>query len=200
MRWFIVAIVLSLAPAGWSASTTQPAKKTPAVKKPAGAPAKAPANQDPEGTLKTLLTPRPDEPPLQPLPEFPKENAASATVAPTPSSSAGGMPPVTGVLLREDTFIYNRVGTVEKTPDGLQQQFIFDSDGAAMKDPPMILLPNQNLMLMETGIKKASGHLKFRVTGVVTEYGSRNYLLVKKFVVLGENNPLKYKRPEDTRP
>jgi len=47
----------------------------------------------------------------------------------------------------------------------------------------MLLLPNQKLGELEGVVAAANRDLKFRVTGVVTEYKGRNYLLVEKYIV-----------------
>lgn len=188
MKWLTAVVALSISTAAFAAATTQPTKtekKTPPAAKTAA---------DAMSTLNTLLAPRPEEPPLQPMPDFPKENVGAMIVAPPKVA----IPAAVGILKREGTIIYDRVGRLEKTPDN-QQEFRFEADGAAMQDPPMLTLPNQNLMLMESAMRKASGHLKFRITGMVTEYGARNYVLIEKFNVLGDNPLAKEKQPEEQR-
>ena len=85
-------------------------------------------------------------------------------------------------LLREGTYLFDRVGRMVKTGDG-RQQFVFDSDGKAMKDPPMLLLPNLKLMQMEDAVNSVNADRKFRISGTVTEYRGRNYILVDKLLV-----------------
>jgi hypothetical protein len=63
-------------------------------------------------------------------------------------------------------------------------EFTFESDGQNMQDPPMILLENLKLMAMENAVNGANTDLKFRVTGPVTEYKGRNYLLLEKVSVV----------------
>jgi hypothetical protein len=89
-------------------------------------------------------------------------------------------------LLREGTYIIDRVGRIRKTADGLQAEFVFEADGKALRDPPVIVLPNLKLMAMESAAKSASRDLRFRITGMVTEYNGRNYLLLEKVVVIPE--------------
>ena len=50
----------------------------------------------------------------------------------------------------------------------------------------MLLLPNLKLMLMQDQRNNASRDVKFRVTGMVTEYMGRNYLLLDKVVVVND--------------
>ena len=48
----------------------------------------------------------------------------------------------------------------------------------------MVVLPNQRLMQMESFKAQANGDFRFRVTGMVTEYKGRNYVLLDKVVVV----------------
>ena len=83
---------------------------------------------------------------------------------------------------REGIYIVDRM--VRLTHVGKDQaEITFDSDGKSLKDPPMIVLPNQKLMLMEDAVTSTSRDLRFRVTGLVTQYRGRNYILLEKVVV-----------------
>jgi hypothetical protein len=87
-------------------------------------------------------------------------------------------------VMREGTFIVKRVGRLTRSADGQQMEFTFDSDRKAMKDPPVVILPNLKLMQMENAILGSSRDLRFRVSGVVTEYKGRNYVLLDQVVVV----------------
>jgi hypothetical protein len=87
-------------------------------------------------------------------------------------------------VLREGTFIVDRTGRLSSGADGQGWEFTFESDGRAMRDPPLIILPNLKLMAMEAAIRNNTRDLRFRVTGMVTEYGGRNYILLEKVVVV----------------
>ncbi len=87
-------------------------------------------------------------------------------------------------VMREGTFIVNRVGRLTRSADGQQMEFTFDADSKAMKDPPLVILPNLKLMQMENAVSGNSRDLRFRVSGMVTEYKSRNYVLLDKVVVV----------------
>jgi hypothetical protein len=87
-------------------------------------------------------------------------------------------------VMREGTFIVKRVGRLTRSSDGQQMEFTFDSDRKAMKDPPVVILPNLKLMQMENAIVGSSRDLRFRVSGVVTEYKGRNYVLLDQVVVV----------------
>jgi len=87
-------------------------------------------------------------------------------------------------LIREGSYILNRVGRLTRAKDGQQRELTFDADGSALQDPPMLLLPNLELMKMETTLGLEERDVRFRVTGMVTEFKGRNYLLVEKSVKL----------------
>jgi hypothetical protein len=123
-------------------------------------------------------------------PQGPGGNRAlpPATVGPMTDATSGkaavapGAPPVN--VLREGTFIVNRVGRLTRSADGQQEEFNFDADGKTMRDPPVIILPNLKLMQMENAVAGSSRDLRFRVSGMVTEYKGRNYVLLDKVVVV----------------
>jgi hypothetical protein len=93
-------------------------------------------------------------------------------------------------VLREGTFLVDRTGRLARSGDGHHWELVFEADGKALKDPPMILLPNLKLMAMETAVKNATRDVRFRVTGMVTEYNGRNYLLLEKVVVVPDSQRL----------
>jgi len=172
MKTVIAIVVLSLAAVSWGQTTrptTQPTKGRP----------------DPEEMMRQLLAPRRAAPPLTPLPDVPTTNESRVIAAPR-----GGQPN----LIREGTIIPKRVGRLVRTADG-QAEFRFEADGQAMQDPPMLIMPNLNLMQMENMVKNSSQNLKFRVSGTVFEYRSRNYLLIET-VVSVESEPQGVPRPE----
>ena len=89
-------------------------------------------------------------------------------------------------VMREGTPVVNRVGRLTQVsgPEGTRAEFTFESDGQALRDPPLVLLPNLRLMAMEDAVRGATRDLRFRVSGVVTEYRGRNYLLLEKVTVV----------------
>ncbi len=91
-------------------------------------------------------------------------------------------------VIREGSYLVDRVGRMTRSADGQQLEFTFDVDGKALKDPPMVLLPSLKLMAMETAVKGSTRDLRFRITGVITEYNSRNYVLLEKVVVVTDTN------------
>lgn len=118
--------------------------------------------------------------PLQPVSGGPAVDSSSGAGAVAP-----GAPALT--VLREGSFIVDRTGRLSRSADGHSWEFSFESDGRTMRDPPLLILPNLKLMAMEDAIKSGSRDLRFRVTGMVTEYGGRNYVLLEKVVVVPES-------------
>ncbi len=89
--------------------------------------------------------------------------------------------------MREGNYVVNRLGRLTRV-NNAQMEFSFEADGKTMQDPPMIILPNLNLMSMENALTTTNRDLKFRVTGVVTEYKGRNCLLIQKVVPVNEGS------------
>jgi hypothetical protein len=142
------------------------------------APATQPAEVPAVDLLNRMLKPAGEAPaPLQPIVLPPPPNSVTGQGAIAPNATT--MP-----IIREGTFVTDRTGRLTKSPDGLHEEFTFDADGQAMQDPPMIILPNLKLELMEQAVNGANRDLKFHVTGMVTEYQNRNYLLMERVVVV----------------
>jgi hypothetical protein len=112
---------------------------------------------------------------LAPLPDQAVRDTKSGGGSVRPNA-----PPV--VVIREGTMIIDRPGRLSHTETG-QAEFTFESDGKALRDPPMLLLPNLTLNQIEEQITASNRDLRLRVTGVVTEYKGRNYLLLEKVIV-----------------
>jgi hypothetical protein len=87
-------------------------------------------------------------------------------------------------LVREGTYLIDQLGRLNRSPDGQIDTFTFDADGKTMRDPPMVLLQNLKLVTMEQQQAGLTKDVKFRLSGSVTEYKGRNYLLVDKAVVV----------------
>jgi len=173
MKIAIILIVLGSIVAGVLAQNT-PQNILPATQ-PLTVP---PAETPPTDLLNQMLKPPGQAPlPLQPIVFPPPVNNVTGGAAVAPNATT--MP-----ITREGTFVSDRTGRLTKSPDGLQSELTFDADGRAMQDPPMIILPNLKLEMMEQAVSNSNRDLKFRVTGMVTEYHSRNYLLLERVEVI----------------
>lgn len=165
--------------AGAPAPATRPAAAGAAAA-PATRPAADPASSSPDLMLKQLLSGNRPKPALEPV-EFERERRPDAATRPVAPPRAGDAESF--AVIREGTYLVDRVGRLTRTPEG-QQELTLEADGSGLKDPPLILLPNQKLMLMERYVRNSSRDLKFRITGMVTEYHGRNYILLEKMVVV----------------
>ncbi|HZZ42447.1 MAG TPA: hypothetical protein VFE58_05890 [Tepidisphaeraceae bacterium] len=167
---YAILSLVVLAPLALSqpATTTQPATTRPTTR------------VDPGQTLSRMLRPTtPVVKPLQPLPsDTPVVDTTSGKYALAP-----GAPDAK--LVREGTYVVDRTGRLRKTDDGQHEEFVFDSDGTTMQDPPMVILPNLALMQMENATL-TSRDRKFRITGMVTEYRGRNCVLLDKAVPVAD--------------
>ena len=119
--------------------------------------------------------------PLAPLPQV-------SGGGPDKTSGAGAVAPSAPVVnvLREGTFLVDRVGRLSRSSDGSQAEFVFESDGTALQDPPLVIVPNLKLQQMEDAVANSVRDPRFRVSGMVTEYRGRNYILLEKVVVTPE--------------
>ena len=105
-------------------------------------------------------------------------------VAQTQPAGESGLGQSTAIL-REGSYIVDRLGRLGHTPDGQQWRFTFDSiDRAGTR--AVYILPNLNLMLMENAIASNSHDIHFKISGMVTEYRGKNYVLLQKVVVVPE--------------
>ena len=146
--------------------------------KPATQPATVP---NPDQLMNSMLKPDKDKP--KDLPPISNKPTVDATAA---KAIAPNAPAVK--VMREGSFIVDRVGRLNKSTDGNQWELSLEADGKNMQDPPLIILPNLNLAAMEQAVSGASRDLKFRVTGVLTEYKGRNYIMLEKVVVPPDQN------------
>lgn len=125
------------------------------------------------------------------------QQAGNRPLTPLPSPSVGGADRTSGAgavapsapvvnVLREGTFLVDRTGRLSRSSDGSQAEFTFESDGTSLQDPPVVIVPNLKLMQMEDAVANNPRDLRFRVSGSVTEYRGRNYILLEKVVVVPE--------------
>ncbi|MFT3785562.1 MAG: hypothetical protein QM770_05285 [Tepidisphaeraceae bacterium] len=87
--------------------------------------------------------------------------------------------------MREGTYRVDRVGRLTRADSGWE--FTFESDGKALQDPPVRLLPNLKLQQMEDDLTNANRDLRFQITGMLTEYRGKNYILIEKVIVLSDD-------------
>jgi hypothetical protein len=142
---------------------TEPAKATSG---PTSA-AKAVATSAAEPRNRTL----PPEPTRQDIPPL-------APVAP-PVAKLPATSPEAAIesFTREGKHVVDQEGRIDRTGD--HTRFIFDSG-----DPPILLLQNKKLEKMEDEGDYGRRPLRFRISGMVTEYRNQKYLSMTKLVVI----------------
>lgn len=79
---------------------------------------------------------------------------------------------------RDGDFLNNRPGRLVR--EGMWWNLVFESDSAAEPEPPLPLLPNQQLERMVRETKASTEGVVFIVSGEVTLFEGDNYLLVRK--------------------
>jgi hypothetical protein len=180
----ILAIALSAASTGLlyaddagGITLTGPQPSAPApvpATQPAPPSAPVPATNSADAALNNLLN---TTTPAAPAPAAtPTNEAASPNVTPPVPGVAPVQPPVN--RLREGQPFWNRVGRLIKDTAGTGYLFAFESDGKTLQDPPMPLVPCRMLEQMEAASGGATIATKFKISGQVTEYHSKNYLLI----------------------
>jgi hypothetical protein len=104
-------------------------------------------------------------------------------------SPAGGTPAKTisgQKLLPEGHYIADRRGRLVKGE--AYWTFVFESDGKAMADPPVKILPNRWLEKMESDVTASHQAIVFQISGEVTTYHGENYLLLRKVLIERETS------------
>ena len=104
-----------------------------------------------------------------------------------------GAPVVT--LLREGHYLTDRMGRLARgaggtagrnglPTNGKAVEFILEADGKALRDPPLIIMPCSKLLVMQATVAAIGRDARFRLSGTVTEYRGRNYILPEKLVLV----------------
>ncbi len=135
-----------------------------------------------EETLRQMLQPATQSAqPLKPLPDEPIPSDTTGGGGNAPASTQPSQP-----LMREGSLVLDRVGRLTRSSDGRWWEFTLDSDGRAMTEPPMVLLPNRKLSQLEDLMLNSYRDLRLRVSGEVTEYRGRNYLLLNRWTQVAD--------------
>lgn len=92
--------------------------------------------------------------------------------------------------LAENVMITDRVGRLAYDPDTQYWLFAFEADGQSLAEPPIALLPSQLLEIVEKILQKTSRPAKFRLSGQVTRYLNKNYLLPRKLLIVQDRENL----------
>ncbi len=180
--------VMALGIVGWTSANQSGAN--PSGANPSGA---NPSNPSPSSPAQQNA----NEPPASSPPASPEfDRLLGSGDSPSPLrpqsgpgvDASGSVAPDAPVLQlkREGSFVIDRLGRLIKSADGRGWEFALDADGQSLQDPPLRVLPNIKLMLMEDQLESAGRDLRFRVSGMLTEYRGRNHVLIEKVVVISD--------------
>jgi hypothetical protein len=142
---------------------------------------KASALPTPQSVLENLINDRPPAATTAPNPA-----ATNPALHPAVEATAPNEPKAT--RMREGQWIWKRTGHLVKDDKTGTFLFAFDADGKGMADPPMALVPSHLLMSMEDASEKGTRPVRFRVSGEVTEYRGKNYLLIRDMQAVRDFN------------
>ena len=135
-------------------------------------PAPSPDQKSQQEVLQELLDPSP-----RPITR-PAEGSDEVTI---PSVQPVDPKAKTPLLVREGDVVINRLGRLHRDSKG-SALFVYEADGTALSEPPLILLPSRKLELMEQLVKQRPD-AKFIVTGEITVYHGHGYLLLRKVML-----------------
>lgn len=155
-----------------AAPVPKPAEPKADEPKPAGN-----GNADPTGMINKLEGAARERDAARPVLAVPDPGAAPAHVA---GPTIPTVPPEK--LLREGSMITSRRGRMIRQPDG-DWALTFDADAAGKSEPALLLLPCMNLQAMERVAERGGEAATMSVSGIVTTYKSRNYLLPTMYMV-----------------
>ena len=171
--------LMSLSLLAADAPSAQPAAGTstsaPASTRPTSRPADPEVSADAvirallESRTKTPVLPRPQTAPAS----QPASVAPASIIRPLP------MPP--GAMIR------SRLGRIVKDKASRWWTFHFESERTILYEAPMRILPNRQLEAMENILdSSARPGVRFLVSGEVTQYRGKRYLLIRKKLVKRE--------------
>jgi hypothetical protein len=92
-------------------------------------------------------------------------------------------------LLPEGTFVVDRPGRLVREDEWWT--FVFESADGSVREHPLLLLPNQQVELMEQTSASGTRSVVFIVSGEVTSYHGRNYLMVRKVLLRRDTGNLR---------
>lgn len=81
--------------------------------------------------------------------------------------------------LKQDSILANRAGFIKKRTDG-KKVFVFDGVGRNVPKVSIDLLPCEILELAEKKQTREPERIRFRISGIVTKYKGRYYLLLQQ--------------------
>ncbi|MBN1845119.1 MAG: hypothetical protein JW810_05510 [Sedimentisphaerales bacterium] len=133
--------------------------------------------------LRIMLEKIPRTRPLE-LPEATTTSGSAAPQTPTDAMVAVKGAKTPPPARRDGQMVIDRVGRIHYDPEAGRWLFSFEADGASLAEPPMILHPCRLLEVMETAVQRANLSIRFRVSGQISIYQGRNYMLLRKVLMV----------------
>lgn len=138
-------------------------------------PAEAPIPADLRAALQAIPRTHSLSAPTEKEPEQPAESPKEEGFA------IGGYSPA---IWRDGYMVVDRVGRIVFDPELQCWLFAFETDANSMAEPPVIIHPSRLLEVMENVVERSGRSSLFRVTGQVTKYQGKNYLLLRKMLLV----------------
>lgn len=80
--------------------------------------------------------------------------------------------------------VFNRLGRLIREPGSTWWTFRYESEKGVLYEPPMRILPNQQLEAMENILENSpTESVRFVISGEVVQYHGQEYLLIRKKLV-----------------
>jgi len=94
-------------------------------------------------------------------------------------------------IWKDGHMVIDRLGRLIFDSEQQQYMFVFEADGSSLNEPPVMVHPNSLLEVMQDKFLGTSVlPLKFRISGCVSKYKNRNYILLRKFLMVPEKGNL----------
>jgi len=88
--------------------------------------------------------------------------------------------------------VINREGRIYYDVEQQEWLFAFEANANSIAEPPVVILPSKMLEVMEKTTIGTGRNVKFRVTGQITKYNRRNYLLMRYVRIAHDQGNIAY--------
>ncbi|MBN1766541.1 MAG: hypothetical protein JW860_14900 [Sedimentisphaerales bacterium] len=127
------------------------------------------------------------------LPEEQEDQTTTNTQSSNQTSAtrSTGLDGPSKITWKDGQMVIDREGRLMYSSQEDRFMFIFEADSPSLQEPPVLLHPNQLLQKMEemAGVQILR-RVKFRITGQITTYQSKNYMLLNKVLLNYNSNNL----------
>jgi len=88
------------------------------------------------------------------------------------------------VRRKDGQIIKNRLGRLILNVMEQRFMFVFESDADTLAEPPVYIHPNAYLEDMENKLRNSARSIQFRVSGVISNYQGKSFILLRKELVV----------------